>query len=244
MKNKQQRVANVWLILTFIFLFIIFIPAFVDMDMMNGGFAMQFLSGFMVIIGIVVFVIYRKRAKILNKLLTGNDILVHWKYSPEEWKKYSEIDFTEDKIAKRGLLILVAVIALVIGIVLSIANEDPLFLLICIGIIVIVAIPAFLVPKIRHSRNQSRIGEVLIAPYAVYLNGAFHNWNMLGAKMEKVNLDESVDPKLIRIMYSFPTRTGRQEEEIRVPVPKGEDFSAQNIVNVLENNLKEKSENK
>ncbi len=221
MKNSQRRIVNLWIILMFVFIFLIFLPSIISLDGMDGGFAIGFVSFFMVITSIVVILIYRSRAKQLDNILAGEGRIAVWKYSPEEWERFCEIDFDEERKAKKFLFILVSVICVIVGIILWIAMEDILIMFISLGIIPVVAVPAFLAPRMRYKKLKTSEGKALISEKGVIVGKMFHLWVKLGARLDQVILVTDEQPPILEFHYSMPTRNGRQDEVARVPVPKG-----------------------
>jgi membrane protein implicated in regulation of membrane protease activity len=230
MPNTQQRIVNLWLILMAVFTFIIFLPSIIGLDGMDGGFAMSFISGFMVITSIIVILVYRSRAKQLDKILSGEGRIAVWKYLPEEWMRFILVDFEAERKAKKFLFILVSVICVVVGVILMIAIRDVLVLFISLGIIPIVAVPAFLAPRMRYRKLQQSESKALIAENGVIVGKMFHLWVKMGARLDSVLIDMESDPKIIEFSYSIPTRNGRQEEVARVPIPKTKMDEAMRIV--------------
>ena len=218
--NNQWRVVRVTTFLTLLFLLGCFVPAFFGIDGMDGGFAIIVISGFLAICGLVVIAVYRKRAKELDRLIKSDKTIAQWELSQEDWQKFAEVDFKEDKSISKGTFFLIAIISAIIGIILSIISGDILFMYICLGIIAFIAIPAFTFSRIRHKRKRSAPPFVLISVSSVLVGRTYHNWNMLGASLEKVSADENSDPPMLRLVMSYPTRTGIEHYEIRVPVPK------------------------
>lgn len=231
MKNSQRRIVNLWIVLMFVFMFLIFLPSLIGLDGMDGGFALGFVSFFMVIMSIIVILIYRSRAKQLDSILAGEGRIAVWKYSPDEWVRFVGVDFEEEKKLKKSLFLLVSVICIVVGIILWIAAEDVLMMLICLGIIPLVAIPAFLAPRMRYNKLKNSEGKALISEKGVIVGKMFHLWVKLGARLDQVVLVADEHPPILEFHYSMPTRTGRQEEVARVPVPKGKIEEAQRIGN-------------
>ena len=230
MPNTQQRIVNLWLILGAVFMFCIFLPSIIGLDGFDGGFAMSFFAGFLVIMSIIVIFIYRSRAKQLGKILAGEGRIAVWKYSPGEWERFCEIDFEEEKKAKKFLFILVSVICVVVGIILWIAMEDVLIMFISLGIIPVVAIPAFLAPRMRYRKLKNSEGKALISENGVIVGKMFHLWVKLGARLDQVILVTDEQPPILEFHYSMPTRNGRQEEVARVPVPSANREDALRIV--------------
>lgn len=230
-KNPQRKVAFGWLIFSAMSLLAMVLPFTVEMDMMNGGFAMVFLSFFALLVGLITSAVFFVRAKTLDKLLSGQDLLAYWTYTPAEWRTYTETEFQIAKGEKVPLLILTSVICLVIGGIFAFADPEAglVVLGVMLGLIALLSLIVFIAPRLRHEKNQNSLGYAYIGSKGVYLNGVFHNWNMLAASVDNVSIEMEAIP-LLAITYSFPARTGRQEETVRIPIPQGQFPMAENIV--------------
>jgi hypothetical protein len=221
MKNSQSRIVNLWLILMAVFLFCVFLPSIVGLDGFDGGFAMSFTAGFMVIMSLVVIFIYRSRARQLNKILKGEGRITVWQYTQDEWMRFIATDFEDERKSKKSLFFIVAAISVVVGILLMISLKDMLALFIALGIIPIVAIPAFLAPRARFNKLKNSEPKALIAEKGVIVGKMFHLWVNLGASLDEVKINSEAEPDMIEFTYSMPTRNGRDVQVARVPVPKG-----------------------
>jgi membrane protein YdbS with pleckstrin-like domain len=230
MKNSQQRIVNLWLFLLVVFMFCIFLPSIIGLDGFDGGFALSFGAGFMVIMSLVVIFIYRSRAKQLDKILKGEGRITVWRYSQDEWVRFIAADFEDEKKSKKMLFFVVAVIAIVVGILLMVSLKDPLALLIALGIIPIVAIPAFWAPRARFNKLKNSEPKALISEKGVIVGKMFHLWVNLGASLDEIILNSEENPAQIEFTYSMPTRNGRDVQVARVPVPKGKIDEAMRIV--------------
>jgi hypothetical protein len=87
-------------------------------------------------------------------------------------------------------------------------------------------------PRLALARNRRSPGQVVISSNAVWLSGVLHTWKGWGAKLESVRLREET-PAILEIVYSSPNRTGRQNTTVRVPVPRGQEKTAQHAVECL-----------
>ncbi len=235
--NTQRRIVNLWYILTLVFFISIFLPSQLGIDGMNGGFALSFFAGFMVIMGVVIIFIYRSRAKQLDEILSGKGTIAMWRYSPDDWYRFVAADFEADKKLKRNLFITIVAISLLVGIMLLLVYKDIIILYIILGIIVMVAIPALWAPRYRFRKLQNSEAEVLIAEKGVIIGKIFHLWVGIGASLDNVTFNPNTDPAIITFQYSMPTRTGRQTEEARVPVPRGRIDEAIKIVNYFSSGI-------
>lgn len=232
--NPQRRVAFSWLMVSGLGVLGMVLPLLTEMDMMSKGFGIVFLSFFVMLTGIIASIAYFVRAKTLDKLLFGQDLLAYWAYSPSEWQQYVETEFQFAKIEKVPLLILTSVICLIVGGIFAIADPKtgPIVLLVMFGLIALLSAIVFIAPRLRRNYNQNNLGYAYIGTNGVYLNGIFHNWNMLGGSLDDASILLEKIP-LLAITYSFPSRTGRQEEVVRIPIPQGQMAMAENIINCL-----------
>ncbi len=232
-ENPPRRTAFICIGIALLGLIIIFLPGIIGLDGFDGGFALSSLGVFVMIIGIVASVIYMKLARTLNRILTGDNLLAHWKYTPEEWRKYTEEEHAEDREARRGLFKLITIITVIVGIGLWIVKRDNplLIIIICLGIIAIAGLSAYLSTMSNYRRNKKYPGEVYITRDGVYLNRQLHIWKGMGNRLEDVAYDDTGPGRpRIKFDYSSPSRYSRNYYTARVPVPPGEDTHAQQIV--------------
>ena len=165
-KNTQRRIVNQWYIITLVFLISVFVPSLIGINGMDGGYGISFLAGFMVMAGLIVIVVYRARAKQMDKILKGEGRLALWRYTPEEWMRFVAADYLDEKKAKKNLYIMLVIIGLISGILMTIVLQSPVILIVVAGIFAVTAIPAFLVPrmrfrKLRHSEAEALISETV-----------------------------------------------------------------------------------
>jgi hypothetical protein len=242
--NSARTAAIVWGILSVLFLvgfFTPFIADFLGIDIEDWMFAIMFFSLVMCITSIVVAVMYAKRSRITGSILRGENLLAHWTYTEEEWARYAQTEHKEFKQHNRSLFILVAVIAIIIGVIFVIVNPDDwmIFAVIILGIIAIAGVSAWLAVALGERQNRKYHGEVFITADGVFINRVLHLWKGFGAAFEGAIYDDSGrEIPVIVIDYSMPSRTGRQTSTVRVPVPHGHEPEAEVITQQLMNRRK------
>jgi hypothetical protein len=231
--NPPRLTALIWGGIMVIGLFVIFLPGIVGMDGFNGGFALSFLGTFIAMVGLIALVIYIRMAVILDRITTKENVLAYWKYTPEEWKQYTEQEHKDDTLGRRNLFFMVAIISLFVGIVFWLVVRDHPLVIICIvlGIIAITGITAWASGLANYRNNKRNLGEVYIALDGAYLNRQVHIWKGIGNKLEDIIYDEisQAQPRII-IDYSSPSRNGRDSYSARMPEPPGQEEQAQRIV--------------
>jgi len=213
----------------------IFLPGIIGLDGFNGGFALSFLGFFVAIIGIITVIIFARFARLAEAILQKQNILAHWTYTPEEWKTYTEEEHTDDSSDKRALFLLVAIIAVVVGIGMGLVYRDFLLIFYIIaGIIAVIGLTAYLSTVMPYHWNRTHLGDVYIAKDGVYLNRRLHFWKGLSARLRKISYEEGKHslPRMI-IEYSSTNLLTANYYTARIPVPHGQEEAARRIVNEL-----------
>ena len=219
-KNPYFATLIVFFILSILFIFMIFLPSLLDMDMMRWGFGISFISIFLSISFIITLSIYASMARRLNSVLTDVNILAHWEYSLEEWDGYYKEELKKQKSEKWGLFITIAAITVVVGGIFTIIHRDAWKVLVAMfaGLLLLLAMVVLITTKNKYAKGHKNIKpEVYISSKGIYLAGEFHVWNFLSSKLEEVSFDEH--EMLIMVNYSYVTRTGLSHMLVRIPVP-------------------------
>jgi len=226
MANKNYKISRTALIIAILSLICaVLSPSFVEG--MSGGYALLFLFGFVSLTFFVTAFFYRKLGKEQEHLLTG-EVLVHWKYANDFWKRYAEDEYKRDISSKKVLFFITAGWAILFAILFPLFDpESGIFVTYALGILIlIIGIVAYLSVLIPYRRNLSQKGEAIISMTGVYLNGQLHSWNVAGMKLDSVAFVDGEEPHYIEFVYSGEISGC----PVRVPVPTGEDKKAREIV--------------
>ncbi len=230
--NPPRRTAIAWCIITALSVLGIFNTALFGIDGFEGGFALSFVSIFMFIMGIIIMIIYFRRASVLDGMLNGDNLLAHWTYSEHEWRAYAEREHREQVEINRSMFFLITIISIIVGVLFVVAVPDSLLStsITVGGIIIIIGFTAFFVTWYRRAQNRKFLGEVYLNRDGVYLNRELHTWKSLGARLEGVALDDRHLGQAILIFeYSAPGKNGRYSYSARVPVPLGKEADARRL---------------
>ena len=232
-KNKPRIFAIIftWLLAGFIFL--IFLPPLIGLEGMNGGFAVSVISFFFSIMCLIVVIINFQIAKKFNKITSGDNLILHWTYENSEWQKFTEKEYKYEKRKKRMLLLIMGIIIFVIFVIFAVINPEVAYAMIisAIGLVVLLAIFAFLVPWLNYKNRKKNSGELYLSKNGVYIGGFFHVWKFLGSKLKNINFDEA--DMMITLEYTYPTRTGISTETVHIPVPYLKEDDAKQAVEEL-----------
>ena len=233
-QNPLQRTALIWGILILVGFCGIIAPFVFGMDGPGGGFALAFISMIFTAGAIVATIIYSRMAQTASNFLKGENLLAHWRYSPEEWKSYTENQFTVDKSNKKTLFIILVVIAVIVAVVFLIINREAgvFVALVLLAVVGLVGLVAYATTRVDHSDNLKHQGEAFIGRNGVYLNRRLHIWKGLGSRLEGVTFEEGKVP-ILKFAYSTLNGTARAYYSARVPIPAGEEETAKQIASEI-----------
>jgi hypothetical protein len=157
---------------------------------------------------------------------TDAEVLAHWTYAPDEWSDYSrrELSF------RRGEAKWFAAWVVGLGALLLVLNRDADYTM-ALGVAGLLGAVFWLGKTLQaraaHAANTSTPGgEVIISPRAVLLNGRYHvlqddRFHFAGIRL----LDEDAPP-VLEFTVAWSTRSGRADEQVYVPVPRGREEEA------------------
>lgn len=223
-RNKYRIWAYRWgLIFSGIGLFLILLPSMADINMMNGGFALQFGGFFMLITAIISVFVLNKNAKLYDKLANFDNIIARWTLDAKSFAIYANYDKIERINKHKAMFWIISVISIFVGILLVLLGlEISIILQIIIGIIVFIWIVSRLAILATTRRSSKQKGEIIIAKEGGIINGELHNWSQLEAILTNVkitSIEEGLE--VLEVYYSTLQRTGEVRYTARFPIPKG-----------------------
>jgi hypothetical protein len=195
---------------------------------------LSFVSIVISIVAAIVGLMYWNWASKLDKILRGEGILAHWIYTPQLWADYTQKEYEEEYSQKKGLFILVTVIALFFGFLFWALDAEAGFavFIVMLGLIGVVAF-AWQYSLWSSYRNNKRSGvkEVYISKDAVYLNRKLYCWNAPMTRLNGVSQENVRGLDLLVFKYTTDNvRYGPTTYTTLVPIPAGEEEHAQYIM--------------
>jgi len=239
--NPVKKTAVVWWIITGVLIAGVFWPYLLTGEARQWGFGVSFLCIVFGITSLIIAVIYTRRARIAERMLHREDILVHWTFTPEQWRIYAEREHEKYKQEKKNVFLAVLIITVIICGLLAVMLTDSwqIFVVTGTGIILMMSIATWLAVWMRNHQNRAVAGEVFISASGVFLNRELHIWHGFGAVLEDITYQqEKGEMLLLNIIYSVPNRYNRQSVNVRVPVPAGAEDSAGKVVEMLRAHFK------
>ncbi|OGD56296.1 hypothetical protein A3K78_04030 [Candidatus Bathyarchaeota archaeon RBG_13_52_12] len=213
----------------------IFMPGFLGVDGMSGGYAISFVSFFGVIVGAIVVLVYNGLSSRFDAIVGGMEVLARWTYPSELWKKYSDAEYEESVAEVKPLFILTSAMCLIAGVGAVLWDPEPgIYVLgIMVFTIILMGLAAFLTRRHLHHDNLRSLGEAIISKKAVLLNNRLFYWDYFGSKLEKVELRKDKDYSVLIFTTWAPTMQFGQSYSLRVPVPPGEEARASEIASTM-----------
>lgn len=231
-QSFSKKIAKIAVIVGTLALIGIFVPSIIGLEGFNGGFAVSTICFFIFLSAVVTAVIFWQMAKQEAKIVKGENLLVHWRYSEEEWKDFTKNEYKIDRGYKIMLLKIIIFFAFLFGIGFWIYDhENGIYVFYTmLGLIALITAVAYYSIYAACRRKLTHHGEVYISTDGVIINGQFHSWKIFGARLENVVYNIKTKPKYLEFEYSTIARYGRQSNYVRVPVPKNEEKNAPKII--------------
>lgn len=213
-------------------------------DMMRWGYAATLVGGMLCAVGLVMTYLFWCRATLVDKIVSGSEILAHWTYEEPEWRDYWRHEYDEEVGMRRFGGRLLSVAFLVSGFFLAflVGKDFGTIAAIVLGFTVLFNLLLWLMPTVNPADPRGD-EEAFITREGVLLNGVLHSWNALGARLERVEqgkpeseseLESLRDLEILSFTYSYPGRRGRQEEACMVPIPSRERETVPDLIARLE----------
>lgn len=229
-QNPERKSSIISLVIAAIGVIVMFLPAILGIEGIDGGYAIILLGVVVIITGIVAFIIYTWRANKLDAMLGGKNLLVHWTYSQDEWQRYTERAHEDKKSASRILFYIISGFALATGIGFFIKDPDSgkYVFLAMLGLIFLMGIIAYVTTMLDYRRNKKNLGEAYIARDGLFLNGVLHTWKGLATRLDTVVYEE--EAQSLVFTYVALDRVGLHPYTVRVPVPQGQEAKASELL--------------
>lgn len=192
------------------------------------------------VILIVVFLLEGKRKlKAIAELLAGKDLIAHWTFDDDEWDRYTENEYARGLKQTRTVSIWTLGITMVLMVMVGLFSDggiDSLFaamsLVVIGGLTALIGGATYASARATYNRNRSRVGEVYVGAAGAYFNETYHGYGARFTVLRKVALEDG-DPSVVHIDYQVGAGENAAFVELRVPVPRGLEAEAQQVVDRL-----------
>ncbi len=246
MPNPERKYALISLVVAAAAGILVFMPGWLGVDGMDGGYAISFVAAWIAISGLVIAWFFWRRAARLDELLKGQDLIAHWTYTPAEWQAYAGTELRQQTRENTGLLILMAVMCLVMGVFFWALDPEAGFFvfLAMVALIIILALAAFGIPHLTRLRREHAPGEAWISDRAVYFDGVYYPFKSGLMRLTGVELAQDEDSTISCLHFHIYhiAYAGIQSRTLRVPVPIGYKEEAQTLLEHFTSTSKKKQQ--
>jgi len=219
------------------------LPWATAMDMMNGGYALQFIGFFLLISGGVVLFFWQRRAALFDQIMAGRNVLAHWRYSPSQSQEHARRELQERSAYNRAIYATMLFFAVICGCIFFVIpawqGEMPAAAILAwFGFFAFLGLVAWGAPQLSYRRALKSSPQAYISQDGLYINGALHAWRQPLTRLVGVAYHPDTSPPELEFKLSYLTRVGvvtTQIETVHVPVPAGEEETAREIVKFFEN---------
>jgi hypothetical protein len=245
------------------FAFMVVPPA---LPVQNGLLALAIIVGttFLLAAGLPSLVLYYWRAheskKEIRDLLAANH-LVHWRYNPDEWRRFAETEWAQAKAKARIMplaslcffLVIGFLVTLVFSLLFLLGVWDPPLLhqvpigkaflifggmdvvsMAIIGAVLGVELGAgnYLKERERYRKRLRSPGEAYLGPSGFYMQGLYIPLRWW-SRLGPAGIEPG-DPAVLRLNVEVPLfRRYRPFRALRVPIPRGKEEEARELVGRL-----------
>ena len=225
MPNPEKNYAVIATGIALVAIVLIFLPGWIGMDGMDGGYALSFIAIWLAISAILIAWYFWGRAAQIDRMLNGQELLTHWTYTPAEWQAYAATEQEAQIQENRGLWLFMAGMCILMGIIFwLIDREAGLFvLLFMLALTGLLAVVAFGLPRLRRLRQAGKTGEAWLSPTAIFFDSVFYPLKSRLMWLKGVDWKEASGntPASLHFRIAYYMRTGVQTRILRIPVPDG-----------------------
>lgn len=238
--NPEWRNVTLTLIAAAVF-FLVCIYSVIGMEGMSGGYALAFVSFFLVVGSVVVALLFFTRARVMDAILTDPSPLAHWVYLNDDAQETVEREYQEYRERNRILFFIIGGMMVAVALFFLIFIEDGGFEagLILLGITVLLFIVSRFAPWLERRRAMSAAHEAVITHKGIVYEGSVYPFRSFLVFWHGVTFREPGETRPAALVFSFDQLSGRfiiQPFDVVVPVPAGEEEFAGQIVQRLGGN--------
>lgn len=223
-KNKQWKIFRNLIIISMIF-FILMILPFIEGNPLSNLWFVAFLGFFLTISFFVAALIFRNRARKMDKLLQNITLIAEWDMDEDMKMEYVNAMRTAAKKKNNAVMWIVGIFFVVISIPFLFfleGDERGGFLATMGSVLLLVFIASQFFPWYYYKRNLKGDGKVMIGEKFAYFNGYFHNWDFPLSGLSKIKLVKKPFRGVL-ISYYYTDLTLVNSHTITVPIPENYD---------------------
>lgn len=151
---------------------------------------------------------------------TAEQVLASWVYTEEEWRRFCR---WKKKKLKRGSIRVGLFITVLSVLLLKFARDFSWMAAIAVGVLIafIYVLISYLVSIASAGKAYGQQNVVIITNRAALINNRLNFFADKERSVKEVKIAEEMDPKILSIICCRSTESGREDDEIHIPIPKG-----------------------
>lgn len=225
MPNPEKNYTVIAIGIALVAIVLIFLPGWIGMDGMDGGYALSLIALWLALSAAVVAWYFWGRAAQIERMLAGQELLAHWTYTPSEWQAYADAEQDEQIQENRSMWLFMAVMCVLVGVVFWLIDREAGFyvLLFMLALTLLLGVVAFGLPRLRRQRQAGKTGAAWFAPTAVFFDGVFYPVKSRLMWLNGVDFQEASgnSPANLSFQITHFVKSGVQNRTLRIPVPSG-----------------------
>ena len=197
-------------------------------------FAADFLAIFLALSGLAVALLFVSYQRVKRDLLENRNVIARWHVDAPMFARFAEVTDARDDSDKRGALVLIVGLVIIIFGAFVVADPDVLVPMTAVGgaLIIAVLIAYVLGGRARRKQLEPRSCEIIVGRDGVLVNDVLHVWGVPLCWFSHAQL-ESGAPAVLTLQYAFLARYGLQTVTVMAPVPPTAMKLAQKAVEAL-----------
>ncbi|WP_321429887.1 hypothetical protein [uncultured Methanolobus sp.] len=229
-KNPQRLALFKW-IFADLFFIILALHSYITFDIHSYDGLFIMVSITVVLTSLFFIRTTMKNIKVLDEAINRKIMIVHWKYTNEEWLDYllHEEDYRSNQGRLMAIFLSVVTAIIFIPFILFIPEGKFFMFMVMLGLYGLYFFMGYIFPSILFYLKRKSVGEVILLEKGVLLNKEFHTWDFPLSKFNSAELKEKPYFHLA-ITYDFVDRTGPRSYTVNVPIPRKNTKDIKNII--------------
>jgi hypothetical protein len=231
-RNRERTGAGISLFFLVVGLVSISAPFMAPIAMMNGGYALILVGGFISAGAMTAFSVFNRRANVMKSMIENRNIYVSWELSPAQQEKLYKED-TDNAVTARWASRVLGAIFIIIGIVAYLIDmdENGFFFILMSGFGLALTLMVQIYTGIQLKRLAPGNSTVVFSPGGVYFKTSLYCWDKIFNRLEAVLIDPVDNQTMLFVFQQFHVRSFSHHRcALQIGIPPGKEQEALELV--------------